>query len=80
LNTYTATFLISILKKEIGTILYNDQISSTSILNLSLTLPAIKCDDKTYKPDFKYMQNFMQEIEKSIDEDLTNLHIGLNLV
>ncbi|MCR2088058.1 restriction endonuclease subunit S [Campylobacter upsaliensis] len=80
LNTYTATFLISILKKEIGTILYNDQISSTSILNLSLTLPAIKCDDKIYKPDFKYMQNFMQEIEKSIDEDLTNLHIGLNLV
>ncbi|HEF3546576.1 TPA: hypothetical protein R9111_001773, partial [Campylobacter upsaliensis] len=46
----------------------------------SLTLPAIKCDDKTYKPDFEYMQNFMQEIEKSIDEDLTNLHIGLNLV
>lgn len=74
LNTYTAMFLVSVLKREIGKTIYGNQISSTSITKLSLTLPAIKYVEK-YEPDFKYMKSFMEKIEKSANSDFLNLQI-----
>ncbi len=76
LNTYTAIFLVSVLKNEIGKISYDNQLSSTSILNLSFMLPAIECA-QFYKPDFAFMQNFMHGIEKSVNADLVNLQLAL---
>ncbi|WP_267523176.1 restriction endonuclease subunit S [Campylobacter sp. MG1] len=74
LNTYTATFLVSVLRSEIGKILYDDQISSTSILKLSFMLPAKKYGD-FYEPDYKYMQDFMQKIEKKVNDSFLNLQV-----
>ncbi|MGR3808221.1 restriction endonuclease subunit S [Pasteurella testudinis] len=57
LNSHTALFLISIIKKQMRYFAYNDQLSSTVLPQLSLSLPV-----KDNEPDWEYMESYIHNL------------------
>lgn len=66
LNTNTGLFIVTALKKAISRFTYSDQLSSTVLPNLIITLPATHND----KPDWLYMEKYIIERKKRVSEYL----------
>lgn len=80
LNIYTATFLVTVLKSAISKFTYSDQLSSTTLVNLILKLPAIMINSGKYIPDWEYMESYVKMIETLANKKLNNILevVGLN--
>jgi len=59
LNEYTGAFLVTAIKAALKNYKYSDQLSSTVLPTLELTLPSIDGS-----PDWKYMEEYMRKIEQ----------------
>ena len=59
LNEYTGEFLVAAIKAALKNYKYSDQLSSTVLPTLELTLPSIDGS-----PDWKYMEEYMRRIEQ----------------
>lgn len=66
LNNYIAWFLVSVIRKVITYSTYSDQLSSTVLPNLVITLPANLNINGEYEPDWQYMEDYIKEIEKKV--------------
>lgn len=66
LNNYIAWFLVSIIRKAITYSKYSDQLSSTVLPNLIITLPSNLNIKGEYEPDWQYMENYIKSIEKKV--------------
>lgn len=69
LNIYTATFLVSIIRKTILNFEYKDQLSSSALPLLSIKLPK----DKKGNPNWEYMESYMKNIMQESKKTLENL-------
>lgn len=72
LNERIASFLITVIKISLGSILYSDQISSTVLPGLKIMVPV----DVSGKPDWAYMDSFMKEVMKESEACLENLRLA----
>lgn len=72
LNERIASFLITVIKISLGSILYSDQISSTVLPGLKIMVPV----DVSGKPDWAYMDSFMTEVLKESEACLENLRLA----
>ena len=83
LNEYNSLFICCIIKVAAKRFDYSDAFTSDNLKTLKLKLPALKCDDgcffidkskkyssEGYVPDWKYMEDFMKNIEKISSERL----------
>lgn len=66
LNQYIAWFLVSVIRKIITYSTYNDQLSSTVLPNLVITLPSKLNTKGEYVPDWQYMEDYIKDIEKKV--------------
>lgn len=66
LNQYIAWFLVSVIRKIITYSTYNDQLSSTVLPNLVITLPSKLNTKGEYEPDWQYMEDYIKDIEKKV--------------
>lgn len=66
LNQYIAWFLVSVIRKIITYSTYNDQLSSTVLPNLVITLPSKLNTKGEYEPDWQYMEDYIKSIEKKV--------------
>ncbi len=66
LNNYIAWFLVSVIRKVITYSTYNDQLSSTVLPNLIITLPSKLNEKGEYKPDWQCMEDYIKSIEKKV--------------
>ena len=73
LNERIASFLITVIKISLGSILYSDQISSTVLPGLKIMVPV----DVSGKPDWAYMDSFMQNVMNESKACLGNLRLAL---
>lgn len=69
LNKYCALYLVSVLRASLKESSYSDQISSTVLPDLTIKLPI----DNNGKPDWEYMEQYMKNIEKHVNESLKGL-------
>lgn len=69
LNIYTATFLVSIIRKTILNFEYKDQLSSSALPLLSIKLPK----DKKGNPNWEYMESYMKNIMQDTQSKLDKL-------
>lgn len=69
LNVHTGLFLATAINKSLKQSSYADQISSTSLAELSIKLPANKNGD----PDFSYMEDYMKKRERTVFDSLSKL-------
>ena len=69
LNTYSAGYIVSIIRKTISNFAYSDQLSSTVLAELEFALP-ITSDGK---PDWDYMESYMKAIMEESEKSLENL-------
>lgn len=69
LNIYTATFLVSVIRKTILNFEYKDQLSSSTLPLLSIKLPK----DKKGNPNWEYMESYMKNIMKDTQSKLDKL-------
>lgn len=67
LNEYIGQFLVSAIKSSLRYYSYADQISSTVLPNLYIMLPSTT----DHKPDWKYMEQYMQRIENKVTNDIS---------
>ena len=72
LNNFIAGFLVSVIRKAIANFAYSDQLSSTVLPNIIIKLPAAPDG----KPDFKFMELYMQKIFKKSKAGLENLQLA----
>lgn len=75
LNDYTGIFLVSLITESLKEISYSDQISSSVLPELTINLPT----NKEGEPDWKYMEDYMCNIEKKMKTSLYNLKFINNL-
>ena len=75
LNVYTATYIVSIIRKAISNYAYSDQLSSTILAELEFKLPATK----EGQPDWEYMEAYMKNILKESEESLNYLKKALRI-
>ena len=66
LNIYTASFLVSIIRKSITNYAYNDQLSSAVLSELMVKLPSTSDGS----PDWKFMESCMRETFNETNESL----------
>lgn len=66
LNHHIAWFLVSVIRKIITYSTYNDQLSSTVLPNLVITLPSKLNTKGEYEPDWQYMEDYIKDIEKKV--------------
>jgi hypothetical protein len=66
LNKHIAWFLVSIIRKVITYSTYNDQLSSTVLPNLIISLPSKMHTNGKYEPDWQYMEDYIKSIEKKV--------------
>ena len=69
LNTYSAGYIVSIIRKAISNFAYSDQLSSTVLAELEFALPATSDG----KPDWDYMESYMKAIMEESEKSLENL-------
>lgn len=69
LNKYTGAFLVTAIKSSLRQSSYADQISSSLLPNMKLFLPV----NSAGEPDWSYMDNYMKEVEKKVQEQMQGL-------
>ena len=72
LNTFSALFLVNVLKKSFKGV-YDNQISSTDLKQEKILLPISSKD----KPDWEFMENYIKQSKKDI-EKLLKIYAMLN--
>ena len=75
LNEPVATFLVTMIKKALGSIEYSDQISSTVLPGLELMLPVTVSGE----PDWVYMDEYMSAVMKESEASLESLNQALRV-
>ena len=75
LNTYSAGYIVSIIRKTISNFAYSDQLSSTVLAELEFALP-ITSDGK---PDWDYMESYMKAAMEESEKSLENLKKALRI-
>lgn len=68
LTNNTGTFLVTVIRVAIRRFVYQDQLSSTVLPNITLTLPATASGD----PDWEYMELYMSKV---LSESETRLEL-----
>lgn len=78
-----ALYLISVLRKVVAFCSYGNQLSSTELVDIKLSLPvqvdvhgeALLDDDGNFIPDWDYMESYIHELEESYIHDLEQSYI-----
>lgn len=73
LNKYTASFLVSVIRKAIANFEFSDQLSSTVLPLLAIKLPKTQSGEPNWEYMESYMRNIIQESEQNI-ENLRNIN------
>ena len=76
LTKYSAWFLVSVIRKVIIYSKYSDQLSSTVLPNLIITLPSKLNEMGEYEPDWQYMEEYIKCIEEKIQFSSTQFHLS----
>lgn len=71
LNKYLGLYLSTIIRNTISNISYSDQISSTSLVKMKIKLPVTHLG----KPDWKYMENYIINLESNVEMMLDDLQL-----
>ncbi len=71
LNEYTGLFIVTAIIKSLKNSSYADQISSTVLPELGVSLPV---DNKGF-PDYVYMENYIKELKSKIYSSLNSLFL-----
>lgn len=79
LNEYNALFICEVIKASAKKFNYSDAFNSDNLKTLSIKLPVKKKDyvnetEKNYEPDWKYMEEFMMNIEKKARSKINDLN------
>lgn len=69
LNKYTASFLVSVIRKAIANFEFSDQLSSTVLPLLAIKLPKTQSGE----PNWEYMESYMKDIMRESEKKLENL-------
>lgn len=72
LNENVACFLISVIRRAVGSVEYSDQISSSVLPYIEILLPATQSGS----PDWAYMDSFMQNVMNESKACLGNLRLA----
>ena len=78
-----ALYLISVLRKVVAFCSYGNQLSSTELVDIKLSLPvqvdvhgeALLDDDGNFIPDWDYMESYIHELEESYIHELEESYI-----
>lgn len=71
LTKNTGKFLVSTIIASLKNVSYADQISSTLLATLKIKIPI----DLKGEPDWTYMENYMEDIEKKVKNYMFNLEL-----
>ena len=75
LNNYIGQYLVTCIKKSLRESKYSDQISSTVLPQLEIRLPI----NSLGNPDYKYMENYMKNLEIKVGYSLAKLKETMRL-